>query len=391
MDSASINATMKNAIALKTGEVFEIIYNGGSQPGKKRMIFPLKVSDTSVYARCFNSNSLKSFLFDKIELCGIFTSEEAESWKPIESRNAFQILEDFGKEEIQTWRKHCWENGYLIGFEEKFKIDPESKNKVSTGEVEIKVYGHKNDKNTRKIYLVLINDITSKDKNIWKLKVQNKAFKLYSEFDELVVDFDNALFSLPNIYTQRNAVEYFTPQDTIDNLFKSLWTPENEKSRVSHGTQLIGLVLKRNNEFVLKTPVHWDFDISYHFRDALGLSFEVRSRGPLKSYLLIDDNDPLKKPNSFQMWTQSPIINFSKGDTFSSNNQNLLIQVQSSSTIGWDSSINDIYEGNVTFKVYDSTTTPPKLEEYRECNQYDFLQMLVTGKTEIGKRLITHY
>lgn len=62
----SITEQLKQAIG--TGELLTIIYNGGSQPGSKRMISPVKISpdEKKVRARCYTSNAVKEFVIDKI-------------------------------------------------------------------------------------------------------------------------------------------------------------------------------------------------------------------------------------------------------------------------------------------------------------------------------------
>ena len=54
--------------AIGTGELITIIYHGGSEPGSRRMISPIKVDDKIVRARCLTSNKVKGFSIDKIEL-----------------------------------------------------------------------------------------------------------------------------------------------------------------------------------------------------------------------------------------------------------------------------------------------------------------------------------
>lgn len=77
--SESLRQAMTEAVKLRTGEAFEIVYYGGSSPGSKRTIMPLKVDRHVVYAKCFNSNEEKNFRFDRMELAN---GSDAPSWSP---------------------------------------------------------------------------------------------------------------------------------------------------------------------------------------------------------------------------------------------------------------------------------------------------------------------
>lgn len=77
MDNSVLKSRMQEALELKTGEAFEIIYHGGSSPGSRRTILPLKVDGHLVYAKCFDSNSEKHFRIDRMELA---EGQEASKW-----------------------------------------------------------------------------------------------------------------------------------------------------------------------------------------------------------------------------------------------------------------------------------------------------------------------
>lgn len=53
--------------AIGTGELVNIIYHGGSEPGTARMILPIKIEGDKVRARCYISNKVKAFTIEKIE------------------------------------------------------------------------------------------------------------------------------------------------------------------------------------------------------------------------------------------------------------------------------------------------------------------------------------
>ena len=69
--TAIINATeqtLKDAIG--TGELINIVYYGGSEPGAARMIAPLSVKQGKVRAKCYKTGQVKEFFLDKIAIAG---------------------------------------------------------------------------------------------------------------------------------------------------------------------------------------------------------------------------------------------------------------------------------------------------------------------------------
>lgn len=54
--------------ASETGEIITIVYRGGSQPGTKREISPIKVSKTKVQARCLATEEIRTFNLSKLEI-----------------------------------------------------------------------------------------------------------------------------------------------------------------------------------------------------------------------------------------------------------------------------------------------------------------------------------
>lgn len=54
--------------ASEAGEIITIVYNGGSQPGTKRQISPIKVTQREVRARDMAANEVKTFLVSKLEI-----------------------------------------------------------------------------------------------------------------------------------------------------------------------------------------------------------------------------------------------------------------------------------------------------------------------------------
>lgn len=56
--------------AAKSGEVLDIVYHGGSQPGSQRRVAPISISGNKLWARCFPQNVVKSFSVSKISFPG---------------------------------------------------------------------------------------------------------------------------------------------------------------------------------------------------------------------------------------------------------------------------------------------------------------------------------
>ncbi|WP_269685485.1 hypothetical protein [Flavobacterium lacustre] len=94
--------------AINTGEVLDIKYNGGSQPGALREIAPISISNGKVSARCLTSNSTKTFDINKIEISKNFNSEN-EVWKKDYIKTfKYQNLDDFFNAEFNELLKLGW-------------------------------------------------------------------------------------------------------------------------------------------------------------------------------------------------------------------------------------------------------------------------------------------
>lgn len=89
--------------AADAGEILAVIYNGGSQPGTRREIAPIKVTDKEIRARCYASGAVKSFKVGKLEICGEESREnpyEAND-KPTHYRDLIDAL-GTKKEELEN-------------------------------------------------------------------------------------------------------------------------------------------------------------------------------------------------------------------------------------------------------------------------------------------------
>lgn len=74
----SVEAKLTEAI--QAGEILNIVYHGGSQPGKSRKIAPISISNGKVRARCYSSNAVKMFNVEKIEVLSDTNVESNDEW-----------------------------------------------------------------------------------------------------------------------------------------------------------------------------------------------------------------------------------------------------------------------------------------------------------------------
>lgn len=69
--------------ATQTGEILSIEYHGGSKPGSRRQIAPIRIDGGSVVARCYSSGQVKHFNIRKIQ---VFENDAPISyWNPRDS------------------------------------------------------------------------------------------------------------------------------------------------------------------------------------------------------------------------------------------------------------------------------------------------------------------
>jgi hypothetical protein len=111
---------------------------------------------------------------------------------------------------------------------------------------------------------------------------------------------------------------------------------------------------------------HWAYDVSYAFRDALDIKFEQRMKN--------------KKP--YMVWTQGPLINFTKGDWIHSKCGQKSLQVQFSSGMGWDPTILQMYNGIVNFDRFNKKDGSWIKTSSESLDQMEFLEMLIMGDSQ---------
>ncbi len=387
MDNSVLKSRMQEALELKTGEAFEVVYHGGSQPGKKRLLLPLKVSDKSVFAHCYNSNATKTFLFKNAEFLSVLEADNILNWLPEDFRTAKEVITDFAAEILDELRPQVWSKGYLIGGEERTRVNDGKP--VPTGIYEIKVVGHRARKGSRPTYLTFSNEKDSHSSRSWKLKIKSGTAERINDFNIAVNSFIHELERLPDVSNQRSMIEHYQPHKDPIKHFYGLWNQNADTSKAQRTSELIVGTILKTSSTSFKFIHDWAFDAKYAFRDGLGLKYETRTSSALKPYLLTSERDTLRKGHSFTMWTQGPILYFKQGDSFNSRlDDSLSIQVQYSDTMGWDPSQSKVHEGLVNFNVYrrsDSGST--HLESKRVCTQYEFLNILVNGNYRSAKIL----
>jgi hypothetical protein len=69
------------AEAIRDGEVLTVVYDGGSQPGHKRRISPIRLTESMVIARCIASGRVKWYSLDKMEVAE--TDNSSPTYDPL--------------------------------------------------------------------------------------------------------------------------------------------------------------------------------------------------------------------------------------------------------------------------------------------------------------------
>lgn len=69
--------------AIETGEILSVAYHGGSKPGARRQIAPIRIEQNTVVARCYRSGQVKSFKIKRIQ---VFDNDiPISNWDPTDS------------------------------------------------------------------------------------------------------------------------------------------------------------------------------------------------------------------------------------------------------------------------------------------------------------------
>jgi len=111
--------------ASDNAEILKIKYHGGSQPGTVRQISPISVSEDKVIARCLSSNVVKTFVIDKIELCGSNNQDDDIKWAPAKkSQVKYENLAafcDLRRSELESLGWHVNSDADFVSLHRRFK------------------------------------------------------------------------------------------------------------------------------------------------------------------------------------------------------------------------------------------------------------------------------
>tara|TARA_R110001583_G_scaffold58417_3_gene174237 strand:+ start:5242 stop:5700 length:459 start_codon:yes stop_codon:yes gene_type:complete len=140
------------------------------------------------------------------------------------------------------------------------------------------------------------------------------------------------------------------------------------KRRATRSLDLIANIKLENLE-----TSHWSYPLSYGFRDALDIQYSVR----------------VKDKKTYMVWTQGPVIAFKEGDLIKSGCKCFVVQVEFAQPMGWDIEKDKMYLGNVMFKLFKDKLGKLTIDSRYECNQLDFLALLINGKfTDLNKVML---
>ena len=107
----------------------------------------------------------------------------------------------------------------------------------------------------------------------------------------------------------------------------------------------------------------WSYKVPYAFRDALDIKYEQRMKD--------------KKP--YMVWTQGPILSFKDGDVLTDIDNKKAVQVLFANRMGWDTTNDKMYEGNVVYDTFKITNGQYIKGEQKTCSQMQFLSLLIYG------------
>ncbi|WED23054.1 hypothetical protein L3Q72_06575 [Vibrio sp. JC009] len=341
-------------------------YHGGSHCGKARELGPISIdNDTGkVRARCYNTNIVKTFMVEKIELIDQQCFEATKlvpKLDPLPELNSLQEVFEYYKDTLESmgWGVSCNSSLGVHGFFKNGKMKPGKAVSISFFlQLDGKVYEDPNDIN---LDLVPIN------KRPWSVRAKglkpasfhhiNAAAKKFMDFvfeieptgsaPKKQIESDLSKLSEVGLIEHIIKTRVSKKKETFDRLKEHLVVPEVSYDRKTMTGDL-------NNS-------HWKFKVGYAFRDALDLMYQQR----------------VENKKNVQVWTQGPIIAFKEGDTFESRT-GVSLQVKNAAPMGWDEVKNEMYYGLVRYQAY-----APLLRSYSDtytCNQLEFLDILIGNR-----------
>lgn len=145
--------------------------------------------------------------------------------------------------------------------------------------------------------------------------------------------------------------------DQLDHL-RSMWGPAIKRS-----TKLIVPKVTYEESSGSLNNDDWVFNVPYAFRDALDIKYEQRK----------------KRKEANMVWTQGPILRFKEGDTLTSKDKALMVQVKFANPMGWDESKHEMNQGVVLYELYEIARNQIKKISRENCSQMHFLAELIGG------------
>lgn len=111
--------------AIATGEVLNIIYQGGSQPGTIREISPISIKGDRVQVRCFSSRKIKLFNIEKITIIDTDKAQQALVWQssaqPVSHYDSVAELFEKEKEFFEQLGWHIEGSNDSLSLHSRFK------------------------------------------------------------------------------------------------------------------------------------------------------------------------------------------------------------------------------------------------------------------------------
>lgn len=174
--------------AIKDGEVLTIIYQGGSQPGSKREIKPIKIIESKLRARCMSSEAVKSFLISKISIIDKNEELDTPDWKnkdkQIDHYESIESLLEKKQDYFVALGWHVEQNPNMLSLHSRFK-----NGKVKKG-ADVLLSFEEFD------YAVFVDDdgeVHSEDpvkrQRPWVISAKSKDTRTYGSFDNAVHTF----------------------------------------------------------------------------------------------------------------------------------------------------------------------------------------------------------
>lgn len=352
---------IQNAIDSK--QKINVIYHGGSLKGQSRVLGPISIKGNKVRAKCYTTNALKSFLIERIQVItesGALTKDRSSEVIQLPKVEPQQTLPDVQNAitphfPIENWLVDFKGDDKSLSIFSRFK----NGNPKKLPELQICYEEYRTE--------LIIDDETGDYKEVTKKRTKNwvvryKKTKSSISYSHLNTAADRFFDWCKELLGNASIEFKFTECATLKHL-KTMW-PSDNKSKIKREIATLPSVYFNSalNEGTLNNE-NWFYHVPYTFRDALDLKYEQRVKD--------------KKP--YMIWTQGPILKFKMGDTFSAKKEDHTIQVQFGEQMGWDREKNEMFLGSVVFDLYKHENKKYIFEQRYQCDQMEFLQLLITG------------